>query len=142
MEGRLPWVVATNAFGMGVDKSDIRFVVHYEMPGSLEAYYQEVGRAGRDGQLSDCLLLFAEADRWLQEFFIEGSNPGRKTIEAVYDFLLGLGEHPIFRTLNELESVFKNFQGGDSNPLVFRSTLAILERAGALALDGGQDIAG
>ena len=133
MEGRLPWVAATNAFGMGVDKSDIRFVVHYDLPGSIEAYYQEVGRGGRDGSPTRCLLLFAEGDRRLQEFFIEGSNPDRQTIEAVYRFLYELGENPIFRTLVELESLFQSCGASPSgNPLVFRSSVAILERAGVL----------
>lgn len=133
MEGRLSWVAATNAFGMGVDKSDIRFVVHYDLPGSIEAYYQEVGRGGRDGNPARCLLLFAEGDRRLQEFFIDGSNPDRQTIEAVYRFLCGLGENPIFRTLVELESLFQACGASPSgNPLVFRSSVALLERAGVL----------
>jgi len=133
MEGRLPWVAATNAFGMGVDKSDIRFVVHYDLPGSIESYYQEVGRGGRDGNPSRCLLLFAEGDKRLQEFFIEGSNPDRQTIEAVYRFLYGLGDNPIFRTLVELESLFQACGASPSgNPLVFRSSVAMLERAGVL----------
>src|SRR5262249_36552171 len=71
MSGRAEVVVATNAFGMGVDKADIRSVVHFNVPGTLEAYYQEAGRAGRDGSSSRCVLLFSEADRRLQEMFIE-----------------------------------------------------------------------
>lgn len=80
--------VATNAFGMGIDRDDVRFVVHFELPGSVDAYYQEAGRAGRDGKPAECELFFNYADTRTQEFFLEGSNPSLKIIADVYQMLL------------------------------------------------------
>jgi len=69
MSGGARTMVATNAFGMGIDRQDIRYVVHYQLPGSLEAYYQEAGRAGRDGKDARCTLLYDHADRHVQLYF-------------------------------------------------------------------------
>ena len=94
IEGRVRLVVATNAFGMGIDKPDVRFVVHLDVPASLEAYYQEAGRAGRDGEKAFAVLLFTPRDEATQRALIEESHPDAKSVAQVYDAASNLAQIP------------------------------------------------
>lgn len=119
--------VATNAFGMGIDRSDVRFVIHFEVPGSVEAYYQEAGRAGRDGEAATCELLFNYADTRTQEFFIEGANPGAHSIREVYQYLLNAADkdYEIHRSIEDITEA-----SGVKNSMAVSSALVALGRAG------------
>jgi ATP-dependent DNA helicase RecQ len=119
--------VATNAFGMGIDRSDVRFVLHFDVPGSVEAYYQEAGRAGRDGEPGWCELLFNFADIGTQEFFIEGNNPRVETIQGVYDTLAVLANerYEVLCSVDELSS-----RANEKNGMATSTAISHLVRAG------------
>ncbi len=87
LNGEENLILATNAFGMGIDKPDIRFIIHAEVPSSIESYYQEIGRAGRDGKDSLCLLLYNQEDLYTQMEFIKWANPGAGFYSRLFDIL-------------------------------------------------------
>jgi ATP-dependent DNA helicase RecQ len=93
MDDRLKAMVATNAFGLGIDKSDIRFIIHYHFPGSVEAYYQEAGRAGRDSEPAVCTILYRVEDRRIQSYFLGGKYP---EVQEAARVALVLERYPAF----------------------------------------------
>ncbi|MFZ4765936.1 MAG: RecQ family ATP-dependent DNA helicase, partial [Roseimicrobium sp.] len=127
MEKKVGIAVATNAFGMGIDRSDVRFVAHFEVPGSIEAYYQEAGRAGRDGEPSHCELFFNYADTRTQEFFIDGSNPTFETIRDVYQALLSWADsaHEVHASIEDVAD-----RASVKNSMAVSSALSLLGRQG------------
>ncbi|WP_270271893.1 DNA helicase RecQ [Enterococcus lactis] len=111
---RLQLIVATNAFGMGINKSNVRFVVHYQIPGSLEAYYQEAGRAGRDGLSSEAILLFAPQDTQVQKFFIQQSQREEEQKQKEYEKLKAMTEYAYIESC--LQQYILNYFGETSSP--------------------------
>ena len=129
MNGTSAVVIATNAFGMGVDRQDIRFVVHWDVPGSLEAYYQEVGRAGRDGAFAWCELLFNYADVRTQEFFLAAANPPAEQVYELYAAIRNACSHDPHGEACLSPEAWAECAGIKA-PLSVRNLIALFERHG------------
>jgi ATP-dependent DNA helicase RecQ len=132
IDNNIPIVVATNAFGMGIDKKNIRTVIHYDIPASIESYYQEFGRAGRDGKSANAFLLFKEKDLNVHKYFINNSYPTKEIIQSVYNGICDSVQLAVGNIYTDEIPInydyLKNYSNKKLNSALIHSSLKYLEK--------------
>jgi ATP-dependent DNA helicase RecQ len=127
LSGKQKLILATNAFGMGIDKPDIRYVIHAEMPGSIESYYQEIGRAGRDGEHSVCMMLYNSQDLYTQMEFIKWANPDADYYSRIFEMLV----NDMDKVLSDgVDYLREQMSFKDRNDFRVETVLSMLDRYG------------
>lgn len=130
-------IVATNAFGMGIDKKDIRLIIHYNMPGSIENYYQEIGRAGRDGLESYAFMLYDDTDKNIHQYFIKNAYPDKELVERIYNAICDYSKIAVGSYTDRELPVNQKFISANTNQdvskAILSSALNVLERGGYLS---------
>ncbi len=139
IEDRLPLIIATNAFGMGIDKKDIRLVIHFNSTGSIENFYQEIGRAGRDSKNSHTFLLYDDSDVYIHEYFISNSYPTKEIIKNIYNAICDSAQIAIGMKSEKQISInfpyIKLHTKQDISGAILYSALKYLEDAGYITLN-------
>lgn len=143
IENRIDIISATNAFGMGIDKQNIHLIIHYNMPGSIENYYQEFGRAGRDGEEAEVFLLYDRKDEDIQRYFINNSYPSLETIKEVYNLICDYAHLALGNSCSHRVYLDQNFTGLASQNKLSKAqldnALSILESSGYLKRNSEYD---